>query len=298
MKITEIVSESLVGSALSGALKLGKKALGKGATAADDAAQAGKGKLSQQADKIRAAQAEKNAANAAAQAEREAAAFLTKHYSQEAIKWINFFGLANAGFDYYKGSAALKAKYPDGGPEYDKEYRNLLGLSISQAIAPKIAIWASNKLRITKLLSVFPGFVKMIGMPNAASVIKSVSSASAQAALTVWFGTKPGQEWLTNVMGGVITGTVGNIAIMAGNALVAAAGVLTGDKSADDYNPWSDQGQAAKPAADGAKDDVAGTSQGSSSTGGTDNKPYDPNRINKVLPYDFSTKSLNDKKNY
>ncbi len=314
MKITEIISETPIQEAfidklLARAIKGAGKGTSKAGGAADDAARAAKTtpdntpRMSH-ADRVRAANAEKDAAKARRAAGRADAAFLTRHYSNEAIQLINFFGLANAAYDYYTGWKELQAKYPNGGEEYDREYRNLLGLTIAQWIAPKVVLKLANLPGIKQAVNLVPGLVGLLKMPNAAEIIRAVSSATGRAALVYYFQTEQGKSTLTNMLGGLVVGTLGNAAVIAGNLLTVIAGyagdVATGNKTVDDVvQDIKDKVSGSDDASDktdssGGNADVAGTSSAPGSrardnSSGKAPTDYDPNKLNS---WDFSIKDI------
>ena len=68
-------------------------------------------------------------------------------------------------------------------------------------------------------------------MPNALEVTSILAGRGAQLALLTWFGTDTGKNWLNDLVGGTIFGTLGRIPEMAGelyDALKIGAMVTTG----------------------------------------------------------------------
>jgi len=84
--------------------------------------------------------------------------------------------------------------------------------------------------------------MKLVGFPNAAEITSILAKRGSQLALLAWFNGFDGKEWLNNLMGGALFGTLGNIPKMAGEittALSAGARVATGIGLPKGFEPSS-----------------------------------------------------------
>jgi hypothetical protein len=262
MKVQEIISEAnvfqLIGKGLQGAAKYGSKE----AELAKDAskvyhgvtdAEKGAGYWGQQAGKINAAGATKTAAAA----EREAMAFVTKHYSKEVIdlfKSLNFYMvLTEYGIGWYKNYSQFQIDHDQA--KYDAAMKQLGGICIAQWIAPKVANLVASVTGAKKIASVLPGIMKLLGFKNAAVITKSLGNAAFQTALISFFMLPAGREWLTNTFGKLI-GVLGEIPDL-GLALMKGVG----DIAQGGYNMATGKDQLPGPQADaGSKQDQGATS--------------------------------------
>ena len=308
MKITEIIStpaleESLTGDAVRGLIGLGKKALTKGAGAADDAARAAADAPTSWQGKLANYAKTKDVAKQTARANAEAFAYASKHLAPEATTLLKSMLLFETAVEYYIKLRQLHAKYPgsdeddEQNPEFIKERLHLRGLMISQWLAPKIANLGLNAAKVASL-KLIP-FVekaanKFYRVPYAGPALIDWTKPAVRLAFTTFIVSPAGGRWLAEVLGGYID-DIGSIPTLISNI----------------YNWLADKLSKEAPAADagtadsGAQGDAAGTSTapngqaGQSATGKQkDDDGYDPNRLTKVNSYDFNLKDINDKKDY
>jgi len=271
MKVQEIISEvslpGLIGAGLRGAAKYakGEKELAKDAAkvyhGATDA-EHGAGYWGQQAGKINAA----GAAKTAAAAEREAMAFVTKHYSTEVIdlfKSLNLYMvLTEYGLGWYKNYSQFQIDHDQA--KYDAAMKQLAGVCIAQWIAPKVANLVASMTGAKKIASILPGIMKILGFKNAAVITKSLGNAAFQTALIGFFMSPAGRQWLTNTFGKLI-GVLGEIPDLGLSLMQGVGNIAQGG-----YNMATGKDQNANQTADaGSKQDQAATSDASSTANTT-----------------------------
>jgi hypothetical protein len=162
--------------------------------------------------------------------------------SGDVVKLATTLGLATETYTYWRDSSELDNKLAAGMPqeEYNKQLQELRGKFITGVIAP----WAAMTILKypAKLLKIVPGTMKLVGFPNAAEITSILAKRGSQLALLAWFNGLDGKEWLNNLMGGTLFGTLGNIPKMAGEittALSAAARVATGIGLPKEFEPSS-----------------------------------------------------------
>jgi hypothetical protein len=162
--------------------------------------------------------------------------------SGDVVKLATTLGLATETYTYWRDSSELDKKLAAGMPqeEYNKQLQELRGKFITGVIAP----WAAMTILKypAKLLKIVPGTMKLVGFPNAAEITSILAKRGSQLALLAWFNGLDGKEWLNNLMGGTLFGTLGNIPKMAGEittALSAAARVATGIGLPKEFEPSS-----------------------------------------------------------
>jgi len=162
--------------------------------------------------------------------------------SGDVVKLATTLGLATETYTYWRDSSELDKKLAAGMPqeEYNKQLQELRGKFITGVIAP----WAAMTILKypAKLLKIVPGTMKLVGFPNAAEITSILAKRGSQLALLAWFNGFDGKEWLNNLMGGALFGTLGNIPKMAGEittALSAGARVATGIGLPKGFEPSS-----------------------------------------------------------
>ncbi len=320
MKITEIVStpeleESLTGDALRGAINLGKRVFGKGS---DDAARAArevpsppavpktdKKTWQQQAQELAA---KKQAEQKLARANAKAFQYASEHLSPEVTKALKRMLLLETAIEYYVKVQQLHDKYPgtdeedEQNPEFIKERLQLRGLMISQWLAPKIAnlgLSAVNGAAKVGTLGIY-GLIQTAArrVPYAGPLVIDWTKPLVRAAVTAFIVSPAGGKWLAEFLGEHIE-SIGSMPALMGNVYDWIKGKITGEPDATASDGTADSG---------AKDDAAGSStapSGQAGQPGTGAKPgaaqgkkdeYDPFRLQKVNPYDFSLKDISDKK--
>ena len=160
----------------------------------------------------------------------------------DVVKLATVMGISKEIYTYWSDSSELDKKLAAGmsQEEYNKQLQELRGKFITGVIAP----WAAMGLLKfpAMILKVVPGAMKIVGFPNAAEITSILAKRGSQLALITWLNGLDGKEWLNNLMGGTLFGTMGNIANMAGEittALSAGARVATGVGLPKGFEPSS-----------------------------------------------------------
>jgi hypothetical protein len=160
----------------------------------------------------------------------------------DVVKLATLMGISKEIYTYWSDSSKLDEKLAAGmsQEEYNKQLQELRGKFITGVIAP----WAAMGLLKfpAMILKVVPGAMRIVGFPNAAEITSILAKRGSQLALITWLNGLDGKEWLNNLMGGTLFGTMGNIANMAGEistALSAGARVATGVGLPKGFEPSS-----------------------------------------------------------
>lgn len=310
MKITEIVStpaleESLTGAIGKGLIGLGKKLGGKAAGHADDAAKAA-GKTADDVpqswqDKLYKASKEQRAAAELAKANADKFAKAMENLEPVITKRLKQFLLWESLLEYWYKVSQLHAKYPgsdeedEQNPEFIKERTRLRGQLIIQWLTPKISnlLVSTGGKAMNAATFGFPVIQSLIKkIPYAGPIAVDLTKPAVRAAVTLFILSPPGARWLAEVTA-EIADPIGSLPTLAKNF----------------YDYLTDNLPKEEPAAGaadtGAKDDAGGTSSGGTAPSGQAGQPasgqnnrMDFNKLQKVLPYDFSAKDINDKKDY
>ena len=151
--------------------------------------------------------------------------------SSDVVNLVIAMGLTKEIYTYWSRSSELDKQLAAGmsQAEYNKQLRALRGQLMTGTIVP----WTAMSVVKTPLLilKLVPQAMKIVKMPNALEVTSILAGRGAQLALLTWFGTDTGKNWLNDLVGGTIFGTLGRIPEMAGelyDALKIATMVTTG----------------------------------------------------------------------
>ena len=261
MKVQEIISEAnvfqLIGKGLQSAGKLASKEaeLGKVGSKAYHGvtdAEKGAGWWGQKAGKINQANTVKNLATA----EREAMAWVTEKWGNDAVKFMKRVNLVAVVGQYAYGRYQIEQQFAKDGDQAkrDAALKQLAGMCIAQWIAPKVANLVGTVSGAKWIAGRVPWLVKTLGMPNYAKVIAAVGGAAGQTALIGFFMTPAGQNWLSNTFGKLI-GVLGETPDLVGQLL---SGI--GDIAQGGYNMATGKDQTTPTADADSKKDQASTS--------------------------------------
>ena len=151
--------------------------------------------------------------------------------SSDVVNIVIAMGLTKEIYTYWSRSSELDKQLAAGmsQAEYNKQLRALRGQLMTGTIVPWTAMAVLKTP--TLILKIVSKLMKIVKMPNALEVISILTSRGAQLALLTWFGTDTGKNWLNDLVGGTIFGTLGRIPEMAGelyDALKIGAMVTTG----------------------------------------------------------------------
>ena len=151
--------------------------------------------------------------------------------SSDVVNLVIAMGLTKEIYTYWSRSSELDKQLAAGmsQAEYNKQLRALRGQLMTGTIVPWTAMAVLKTP--TLILKIVSKLMKIVKMPNALEVISILTSRGAQLALLTWFGTDTGKNWLNDLVGGTIFGTLGRIPEMAGelyDALKIGAMVTTG----------------------------------------------------------------------
>lgn len=229
MKVHQIVSEVGIISALKtgyNAFKGARSAVPKAASVAKNAADDATTWVARGVNKVTG-----NASAVATKAQyARAAEIAAQHYGSQTMKLFYTLDIVKEVITYNLQVGKLDKNAPD----YEEQLRTLRGKFIVAVIAPKVTIWAANKLFLGKIASSVPWIIKQFpGNRSAelAAIVKQVGSKGLEAALLVGFSTEAGKKWLIDTFGVMITGigTIPELASWVGNVATAVTQVATGN---------------------------------------------------------------------
>jgi len=183
-----------------------------------------------------------NATSTATKAQyARAAEIAAEHYGSQTMKLFYALDITKEVINYNIQADKLDKNAPD----YEEQLRTLRGKFITAVIAPKVTIWAANKLFLGKIASAVPWIIKQFpGNRSAelAAIVKQVGARGLEAALLVGFSTEAGKQWLVDTFGVMITGvgTIPELASWVGSTVKAANQVATGNLPSGFNKPASD----------------------------------------------------------
>jgi hypothetical protein len=233
MKVYQIVSEVGFLSALKtgyNAFKGARSAVPKAASVAKDTADDATSWVARGVEKVTG-----NATSVATKAQyARAAEIAAQHYGSQTMKLFYALDIAKEVINYNYQAGKLDKSAPD----YEEQLRTLRGKFITAIIAPKVTMWAANKLLLGKIASSVPWIIKQFpGNRSAelAAIVKQVGSKGLETALLVGFSTEAGKKWLVDTFGVMITGigTIPELAPWLVNVGTAVTQVATGNVPKD-----------------------------------------------------------------